>query len=256
MPPDFPTEYLYLWTVTRPITDISEQVVDDWDAAEDSDAEREKAKVTEEAKKKAEAEALLNKKSKAQRVEEHRMANMRRKQEEIDDVSEEEDEREKVLRQRALEKEMDEKNAADLFSGVGTKTKKEAARTVLADESDPTSAIDLGSLKLFNPSTRDQFQTLRETLAPLMNANAKKAQYTTFLSEFNKEIAKDLPSDQIKKVASALTTLSNEKMKEEKLAEKGGKKTKAAKTKTTLNAARNPTTRADTNAYDDDGLAE
>jgi translation initiation factor 3 subunit J len=41
-------------------------------------------------------------------------------------------------------------------------------------------------------------------------------------------------------------------MKEEKAQEKGGKKTKAAKTKTTLNASRDTGVRADTAAYDDD----
>jgi hypothetical protein len=73
-----------------------------------------------------------------------------------------------------------------------------------------------------------------------------------FLQEFVKQISKDLPSEQIKKIASGLTTLSNEKMKEEKAAEKGGKKTKAAKTKTVLNASRDVGVRADTAAYDED----
>lgn len=184
------------------------------------------------------------------------MANMRRKQEEETSDEESEDEQEKRQRQRQLEKEADAKVAADLFDGVGAKTKKPAAKTVLANESDPTSAIDLGSLKLFNPTTREQFQNLREILVPIMVANAKKAQYATFLPEFTKQISKDLPSEQIKKVASVLTALSNEKMKEEKAAEKGGKKSKAVKTKTTLNAFRDTGIRADTNAYDDDGLAE
>ena len=93
-------------------------------------------------------------------------------------------------------------------------------------------------------------------MAPLLANNSRKAQYTTFLNDFVKGIAKDLSSDQIKKVASSLTALSNEKMKEEKAAEKGAKRSKAAKTKTTLNASRDTALRADTNAYDEDGLDE
>lgn len=85
-----------------------------------------------------------------------------------------------------------------------------------------------------------------------MAGNAKKAHYSLFMQEFTKQICKDLPSDQIKKIASGLTTLSNEKMKEEKAAEKGGKKTKAAKTKASLNATRDVSHRADTTAYEDD----
>lgn len=67
-------------------------------------------------------------------------------------------------------------------------------------------------------------------------------------------MAKELSSDQMKKVASALTRLGNEKMKEEKAAEKGGKKSKAAKTKATLVASRPNTT--DTTTYEDDGFGE
>ena len=72
------------------------------------------------------------------------------------------------------------------------------------------------------------------------------------MQEFTKQIVNDLPSDQIKKIASGLTTLSNEKMKEEKAAEKGGKKTKAAKNKATLVANRDVSTRADATAYGDE----
>jgi translation initiation factor 3 subunit J len=72
------------------------------------------------------------------------------------------------------------------------------------------------------------------------------------LQDFAKQLAKDLPSDQIKKIASSLTALSNEKMKEEKAADKTGKKSKAQKTKVALVASRNTSTTADVNAYDDD----
>lgn len=120
------------------------------------------------------------------------------------------------------------------------------------DSKDPTSTVDFASLPLFDPKTKGQFEKLRETLIPVLTNNSKKAHYVLFLQEFSKQLAKNLPSEQIKKIASGLTALSNEKMKEEKLAEKGGKKSKAQKTKTTLVASRNATTTADTNAYDDD----
>ena len=112
--------------------------------------------------------------------------------------------------------------------------------------------IDLSSLPLFSPNTKDQFVQLRETVAPLLAANSKKAQYVLFMQEFTKQVVKDLPSDHIKKIASSLTTLSNERMKEEKAAERGGKKTKAAKSKSALVASRDITSRADTTAYGED----
>jgi translation initiation factor 3 subunit J len=129
----------------------------------------------------------------------------------------------------------------------------------LADPKDPNQIIDLATLPIFNPATKDQFTKLRDALTPLLSANSKKAHYTLFMQEFTKQICKDLPSDQIKKISSGLTTLSNEKMKEEKLAEKGGKKTKAQKNKAVLHADRGAGSKsyADTSAYDgNDGLDE
>jgi translation initiation factor 3 subunit J len=117
---------------------------------------------------------------------------------------------------------------------------------------DPTQAVDLSAMPLFKPATKEQFTTLTNTLAPLLTAQSKKPQYALWLPEFAKQLAKELPSGDIKKVASALTTLSNEKMKEERAADKGSKKTKAAKTKVSLVASRSD--KIETTSYDDDGL--
>jgi len=228
-------------------------VLESWDAAEDSEVEREKAKKAAEAKAKAEAEAKANKKSKAQRIEEHREANrLRRQAGDLESDDEDETEEERRIRLRQQEIDGSRAQAEELFGDLSVSNKRAGKAVTIADESDPSKAIDLSSLHIFNPNTKDQFTKLRETLTPLISANSKKGQYSLFLQEFCKQIAKDLPSEQIKKIASGLTTLSNEKMKEEKAAEKGGKKTKAAKTKTALNASRDVTTRADTAAYDED----
>ncbi|MCJ1276852.1 Translation initiation factor 3 subunit J component [Puttea exsequens] len=226
-------------------------VLDSWDAAEDSEVEREKAKKAAAAKAKAEAEAAANKKSKMQRQEERRMENMRQKNQE-DSSSEEEDEASKRARLRQTEQDSDLKHAEDLFGNIGINKNRSATKSVVvADASDPGNAVDLSSLALFNPNTKDQFAKLRETLVPLLASNSKKAQYTLFMQEFSKQIVKDLPSEQIKKIASGLTTLSNEKMKEEKAAEKGGKKSKAAKSKASLVANRDTSFKADTTSYAD-----
>lgn len=233
-----------------------DDVLDSWDAAEDSEVEREKAKKAEEAKKKAEEEAKKNHKSKSQRIEERRAENMRRRMEEEEQTDSDEDEADRRARLRAEQKESDLKHAEDLFEGIGISNNRAAGKHItVQDDSNPGETIDLSTLSLFNPTTKDQFTKLRETLAPLLAKNAKKAQYTLFMQEFAKQIVKELPSDQIKKIASGLTTLSNEKMKEEKAAEKGGKKTKAAKTKTNLGGSRGMADKVDTAAYDD-GLDE
>lgn len=230
-------------------------MLESWDAAEDSEVEREKAKKAAEAKAKAEAEAKANHKSKSQRIEEKRQAALRRRQlEDEAESSEEESEGERRARLRKNEQDADLAHAEDLFGGAGSGPKRTtgAKPVTLVDQSNPDNVIDLSSLAIFNPSGKDGFTKLRETLVPLLANNSKKAQYVLFLQEFTKQIAKDLPSDQIKKIASGLTTLSNEKMKEEKAAEKGGKKTKAAKTKTSLVASRDISYKADTERYEDD----
>jgi len=230
-------------------------VLDSWDAAEDSEVEREKAKVAAERQAKADAEAAANKKTKAQRIAEKKAEHARRLAEESEDDSSEEDEAARRERLRRTEQESDLKHAEDLFGNIGISNSRKvttAANAVQVDSKDPTATVDLTSLPLFDPKTKLQFEKLRDTLVPVISNNSKKAQYVIFLQEFTKQLAKDLPSDQIKKIASSLTALSNEKMKEEKLAEKGGKKSKAQKTKVALVASRNTTTVADVNSYEDD----
>jgi translation initiation factor 3 subunit J len=242
-------------------TNAHVQVLEDWEAADDSETEREKAKKAEEEKAKAAAIAKANAKSKAQRVAEHQAERARRLAQDEDDSSDEDEtEEERRARLRQTEKDSDLRHAEDLFGDLQVTNNRRAVKPVtLADPNDAGNAIDLSSLPIFNPSTKDQFTKLRETLTPLLAANSKKAHYTLFMQEFTKAICKELPSDQIKKIASGITTLSNEKMKEEKQTEKGGKKTKAQKTKTVLQADRGigGKSYADTHAYNaDDGMDE
>jgi translation initiation factor 3 subunit J len=168
------------------------------------------------------------------------------------------------MRLRQEQKASDMRNAEDLFGelalgGAGGKAAEPRAASKAVTVQDPAGdadggVVDLAKLPLFAPSTKEQFVTLRETVAPLIAENASKAHYVLFMQEFVKVLCKDLPADQIKKIASNLTTLSNEKLKEEKAAEKGGKKSKG-KTKAVLNASRDVSRRADTNVYDG-GLEE
>ncbi|KAM0690399.1 hypothetical protein Q7P36_009166 [Cladosporium allicinum] len=228
-------------------------VLDSWDAAEDSEVEREKEKKAAEAKAKAEAEAKANHKSKSQRIEEKRLAAMRRKQEEdMEDSDDEETEAEKRARLREEEKLSDLANAEDMFGNIGISDKRGAPKAVTVQESDdPASAVDLSSMKLFKPANPAEWRKLNETLTGLLTQNAKKPQYAIFMQDFAKQLVKDLNSEQVRKIATGLSTMSNEKMKEEKAAEKGGKKSKAAKTKPSVVATKDISSRADTMAYDD-----
>ncbi|TGJ83593.1 hypothetical protein E0Z10_g5185 [Xylaria hypoxylon] len=234
-------------------------VLESWDAAEDSEVERQKAKKTAEAKEKAEAEAAANKKSRTQRIAERQAEKARRLAEEEDESSDEEEtEAERLERMRRTEKESDLKHAEDLFGSAGLSLrngrKATTAGSAVRIGADPNQTVDLATLPLFNPSTKAQFEALRNTMVPIIGNNHKKAHYALFLQEFAKQLAKDLPSDHIKKISSTLTTLGNEKMKEEKASDKGGKKTKAQKTKTQLVASRPNTT--DVGTYDEETFGE
>ncbi|EAW11165.1 eukaryotic translation initiation factor 3 subunit J [Aspergillus clavatus NRRL 1] len=235
-----------------------EEVLDSWDAAEDSEVEREKAAKAAEAKAKAEAEAAAKKKSKAQRIEEHKAE--RRKNAEADseeDEDEDEDEAEKRARLRRTEKDSDLKHAEDLFGDIDlnrSRNRGAPKAIVISDSADPTQAVDLSAMPLFKPTTKDQFARLTTTLIPLLTAHSKKPHYALWAQEFTKQLVKELNSGDVKKIASALTTVSNEKMREERAADKGSKKSKAAKTKVSLVANRD--NKIDATSYDDDGLED
>ena len=220
--------------------------------------EKEKAAKAAAAKAKADAEALANKKSKSQRIEEHREAARRRMADEEDDESSEEDEADKKARLRKSEKEADLTHAQDLLGNVGLgpakgRTAGPNKATIIEDTNQPGQAIDLSKLPLFRPNTKTQFENLTATLTPLITASATKPHYSLWLTDFVKKISAEMPSSEIKKAASALTTLSNEKMKEEKASDKAGKKTKAAKSKNTLAAGRDVGRGvADTTSYGDE----
>ncbi|KAI6380310.1 Translation initiation factor 3 subunit J component [Pyricularia grisea] len=224
-------------------------VLDSWDAAEDSEVEREKAKKAAEAKAKAEAEAAAKKKSKAARINEHKQ---RRKEAADSDESDDETEAQRRERLRRTEKEADLAHAEDLFGDIGVpsgRKVKAASTSVSIDPSDPSKTVELSDLPIFNPKTKTQFEDMRQALIPLITASSgRKPHYNNFMEEFVRQLCTDMPSENIKKISSKLTALSNEKMKQEKAAA-GTKKTKAAKTKTSLVANRAGVT--DTNSYED-----
>ncbi|KAI9883707.1 MAG: hypothetical protein M1823_004539 [Watsoniomyces obsoletus] len=240
-------------------------VAESWDAEDDSEEEAEKAKQAATRKAKADAEAAAAKKSRLERVAQHQAARKAAKEAEDDEddetSSEEEDETERKKRLAKTEKDADLDHAADLFGEIGISNKRSAApKTVIItkDAKDDTEkALDLATLPIFKAKTKEEFEKMNQVLAPLISGNSRNPQYAlSFLPEFFKSLSKDLNSGDIKKLSTTLGLLSNEKMREEKAAEKGGKKSKAAKTKTSLVAGRDTVNKADLTAYDDDGLDE
>jgi len=243
--------------------DEENDVLDSWEAAEDSDEERAK----EEKAKVAAAAAAAAKKSKTQRIADHQAASAAKKAaaeaERLASENETPDARRRRVQQEEIENDL--KHAVDLFSGTTIEDRADHGSTspapitdakrkaiLVVDPADASKSIDLGTLPLFNPTTKKQFQDLQDILAPLLAAHAKKPHYPHFVQEMTRLLIKDMSSEQIRKVASTCTTLTNEKLREEKAAEKGGKKTKAQKTKTVLvGAGGKANEELDTKTYDE-----
>ncbi|PYH99153.1 eukaryotic translation initiation factor 3 subunit J [Aspergillus ellipticus CBS 707.79] len=233
-----------------------DDVLDSWDAAEDSEVEREKAAKAAEAKAKADAEAAAKKKSKATRIQDHK-ATRKAQADASDDEESEEDEAERRARLAKTEKDADLKHAEDLFGDIDLNRMRNRGApkaVVISDSADPTQSVDLSAMPLFKPATKEQFARVTSTLIPLLTVQSKKPQYALWAQEFIKQLVKDLPSQDVKKISSSLSTLSNEKMKEERAADKGNKKSKAAKTKVSLVTTRE--NQVDSTSYDDDGLGD
>ncbi|TGZ85700.1 translation initiation factor eIF3 subunit [Ascodesmis nigricans] len=233
-----------------------DDVLDSWDAADDSEDERKKAKAAELAAQKA-AEVAANKKSKAERIEEHKAikAAAAAAAEAEKNKYANETEAERRARVEAQQVESDLAHAEDLFGnvgiGAGSGGTQRTKPIAIVDPTDPTRSIDLAAMQIFKPTTKANFDQLRDVLVPLLTANKKKPHYAIFLQDFTRAIAKDLSSEQIRKVASNLTALSNEKQKEEKAAEKGGKKKGKAAGKVALVGATKTADKHDTTNYAD-----
>ena len=183
-------------------------------------------------------------------------ARQRAQEEELSsEEEEEEDEADHRARLRRTERDADLKHAQDLIGDIDiNKSRSVLKATVITDSNDPTKALDLSAIPLFRPTTKAQFAELTNALIPLLTAQSKKPPYSLWVQDFAKQLVKELPSTEIKKVASAMTAASNEKLREEKAADKGSKKTKAAKTKTSLVTSRGGGSRADITAYGGDEL--
>jgi len=143
-------------------------------------------------------------------------------------------EKKRLDRERELKADLS--NAADLLG------------TVALDSS--SSSKDLDSLLTFNPRTKEDFQELSTRIIELvMKRHQSKPLYPSFVEHHVKELSQPLKDVEVRKAASALTTLANEKQKEQRDKASGKKKSKAA-AKPMLGAAKS-SNKFDTNIYEE-----
>jgi translation initiation factor 3 subunit J len=90
-----------------------------------------------------------------------------------------------------------------------------------------TGSKELEELLNFQPRTKEDFQNLSTRIIEIIIKRLQgKPLYPSFVETFARELAKPLNVVEVRKVASILTTLANEKQREQKDKSSGKKKTK------------------------------
>lgn len=101
-----------------------------------------------------------------------------------------------------------------------------------------TSSAELDSIISFQPRTKEDFYTLSSRIIEYtIKRHQNKPLYAAFVEHHVRQLAMPLKDVEIRKAASGLTTLANEKQKEQREKASGKKKPKAA-TKPALGAAK------------------
>jgi translation initiation factor 3 subunit J len=122
---------------------------------------------------------------------------------------EEEDEEDIVSRRRrqdALEKAADLENATDMFRGVSIQDQELAKKIASA-----------------NPRSKEEFEEFRKVLMERIETFKTQRAYPAFIESLTTELSRSLKDVEVRKIASALTRIANEKQREAK--EKHKKKT-------------------------------
>jgi len=113
-----------------------------------------------------------------------------------------------------------------------------------------TSSSELDSLISANPRTKEDFQALSSKIIEyVIKRHQNKPLYASFVEHHVRALAEPLKDVEVRKAASGLTTLANEKQKEQRDKSSGKKKPKAA-SKPGLGPAK-LSSKLDTNVYDE-----
>jgi len=142
-------------------------------------------------------------------------------------------EQERINKERELNADLN--NAAELFGAAAL---------------GGTSSSELDSLISAQPRTKEDFIAFSNNVIEfIIRRHQNKPLYATFLEHHVRELAMPLRDVEIRKVASGLTTLANEKQKEER-DKKAGKKKPKTVAKPALGAAK-VSNKFDTSVYDE-----
>ncbi|ODV98522.1 hypothetical protein PACTADRAFT_74070 [Pachysolen tannophilus NRRL Y-2460] len=191
-----------------------EPVLESWDVDSEEEREKAKEKAKEERKNAKHGKNTLGNKSKVLM--------------DIDLVDEQT--RAELLKKAQLESDLN--NAASLFDGLGVADEHPRAKAArleqeklqnLATNSSSISNKDapLATNPIFHPETKQDYEKLRKTIAPLLTALADQSllNYTSSLAiDLIRDLCKPLSMENVRKVNSTLNVLIKEKEREERQA--------------------------------------
>ncbi|KAK9467646.1 eukaryotic translation initiation factor 3 subunit J [Lipomyces arxii] len=204
----------------------SDTVLDSWDASDDEDKPK---PVVAAPPKKTLKQKIAEREEAVRKAAEEKMKKLQLEQESLND-------RRERLKKMQLQSDLD--NAADLFGDITNEpsltppSKKVSGDDENSEESSdeesaeeeppaPVSVAQLEDLDVMNPKTKAEFEELNTKLtAALVSLSRNPVYATVFLPQFLKNVVGPLNSEQVRKCASTLTTVSNEKLKEERAADK------------------------------------
>ncbi|KAF9585021.1 Translation initiation factor 3 subunit J component [Lunasporangiospora selenospora] len=211
--------------------DVDEDdVKDEWDAS--SESEEEVKPVVVKAPKKTLTEKIAERNAEAEKRKQAALAKIAKIPE--DETEEERFERRQREKNAIIQSDID--NASDLFSGVK-----------VTPEGVVTSASKIETMR---PKTKEDFNEFTTELIALIQKHEKQGLYVSFLEGLFRELAQGTRDVDVRKFASTLTTLANEKQKAAKDALKTKKKGGA---KPTLASASSKTAHGvDTQDYSND----
>jgi translation initiation factor 3 subunit J len=151
-----------------------------------------------------------------------------------DDSDDALDPRARALQDKQRELEADMKNASELFGTNSINRMILSFKAQSAFESDVSlvatdTPSDLASLLASTPKTKDDFMALSKQIVEIViKRHQNKPLYPVFVEQLAKDLVVPLRDVEIRKVASGLTTLANEKQREAK-EKASSKKKKPAK---------------------------
>ncbi|KAH9481227.1 Eukaryotic translation initiation factor 3 subunit J [Psilocybe cubensis] len=205
--------------------------VSDWEESSEEESEEEVKPVVAPPKKKGTLKAKLAEKEAAK-------ANKKDGSTGSDDYDSDAvlDPREKARLDKERELKADLNNAADLLGAAAL---------------GGTSSSELDSLISFQPRTKEDFVVLSDRIIEfIIKKHHSKPLYHTFVEHHARALAAPLKDVEVRKVASGLTTLANEKQKEQRDKASGKKKPKGA-SKPGLGGTKSLARAKDTELYDE-----